>query len=126
MKKCLSKSRERLCDSRYGVSKSREQLMTIDSLSQSVDAISAISTFAQNVYKSCNNIFVPKLRLPQDINNSQERMYQSMAAIDQIDNINYTKSIGFFESSMSLNNHSYNDEITDRNTAMNSFMNDIQ
>ncbi|RXG70115.1 Death-associated protein kinase related [Armadillidium vulgare] len=127
LKKSMSKSRERLYDSRLGMSKSREKLMSLSSLSQSVEVLSALSHLAQkNLYQSCNNIFVTKPNHPGLSGNPQERMYQSMAAIDQLDNLNSLQKIGYFESRMSLDSEDYNDIITQRNTDMNCFLGGIQ
>ncbi|XP_042235940.1 citron rho-interacting kinase-like [Homarus americanus] len=123
LKKTISKSRERLFDAKLGLSKSHERLMGLRSFSQSVEALSALSQLSQvnSRYQSCNNIFVPMLTPSDDKDNDITcRMYKSLAAIDQIDGIDYSRKLGYFESRFSKDDEDYNDLVTRHNTNMNS------
>ncbi|KAF2362595.1 hypothetical protein FHG87_006648 [Trinorchestia longiramus] len=125
LKKTLSKSRERLYDAKLGLSTSREDLLTCQSLSQSVEALTALSQLHQNgaLYKSCNNIFIPMIHLVNKESNMPDRMYKSMASIDQIPGNDLSKTMGYFESRLT-GDDDYNDVITRHNTNLNTVISD--
>lgn len=120
LKKTLSKSRERLYDAKLGMSTSREDLLTCKNLSQSVEALTALSQLHQNgaLYKSCNNIFLPMIHHVKREDNMPDRMYKSLASIDQIPGNDLSKKMGYFESRFT-GDDDYNDIITRRNTNLN-------
>uniref|UniRef100_A0A2P2I3F1 Serine/threonine-protein kinase PKH3-like n=1 Tax=Hirondellea gigas TaxID=1518452 RepID=A0A2P2I3F1_9CRUS len=124
LKKTLSRSRERLYDARLGLSTSTEDLMNCKSLSQSVEALTALSQLHQNgaLYKSCNNIFTPMIYNVKKEENRPERMYQSLASIDKIPGNDLSKNMGYFESRFTSDD--YNDIITRRNTDLNMVISD--
>ncbi|KAA0202191.1 hypothetical protein HAZT_HAZT007829 [Hyalella azteca] len=125
LKKTLSKSRERLYDAKLGMSTSREDLMTCKSLSQSVEALTALSQLHQNgaLYKSCNNIFIPKIQHVNKEACMSDRMYKSMACIDQIPGNDLSKTMGYFESRLTGDDDN-TDVITRRNTSLNIVISD--
>ena len=120
LKKNLSKSRERLFDARIGLSTSRDDLLNCKSLSQSVEALTALSQLHQNgaLYKSCNNIFIPMIHLVNKQQDVHDRMYKSLASIDKIPGNDLANKMGYFESRFSADDD-YNAMITMRNTNMN-------
>ncbi|XP_053637521.2 uncharacterized protein [Cherax quadricarinatus] len=122
LKKTISKSRERLFDVKLGFSKSRERLMALRSFSQSVEVLSALSQLNQenSRYQSCNNIFIPMCAPSDKETDVSCRMYKSLAAIDQLDEMNYSRKLGYFESRFSKDDEDYNDLVTRHNTNMNS------
>ncbi|XP_070000008.1 uncharacterized protein [Penaeus vannamei] len=122
LKKTISKSRERLFDAKLGISRSRERLMGLRSFSQSVEALTALSRLNQgnSRYQSCNNIFLPMLAPSEKEDDVPCRMYKSLAAIDQIDGIECTHKLGYFESRFCKDDEDYNDHVTRHNTNMNS------
>ncbi|XP_045610149.1 uncharacterized protein [Procambarus clarkii] len=122
LKKTISKSRERLFDAKLGLSKSRERLMGLRSFSQSVEVLSALSQLSQgnSRYQSCSNIFIAMLTPSDKEADVSCRMYKSLAAIDQLDGIDYSHKLGYFESRFSKDDDDYNDLVTRHNTNMNS------
>lgn len=125
LKKTLSKSRERLYDPRLGLTTSRNDLLNCQSLSQSVEALTALSQLHQNgaLYKSCNNIFIPMVKPNVKFTSIQDRMYKSLASIDKIPGNDLTKNVGYFESRFTVDDD-YNDIITRRNTNLNTVIRD--
>lgn len=118
LKKTLSKSRERLCEARLGISRSRERFIGLRSFSQSVEALSAFKGNPLAMYQSCSN-FCNDL---DNKSNSPSRMYNSMAAIDQLDSLSCPQNLGYFDSRLSLDSDDYNERLTRHNTNMNSFI----
>lgn len=125
LKKTLSKSRERLYDARLGLSTSKDDLLNCQSLSQSVEALTALSQLHQNgaLYKSCNNIYIPMLKPHVRVATAQGRMYQSMASIDKIPANELANKMGYFESRFSTDEYC-NDNITRHNTNLNTVVRD--
>lgn len=125
LKKTLSKSRERLYDARLGSSTSRDDLFNCKSLSQSVEALTALSQLHQNgaLYKSCNNIFIPMIHLVKKEDNRPDRMYQSLASIDQIPGNDLSRKMGYFESRFTSDDD-YTDILTRHNTNLNMVISD--
>lgn len=125
LKKTLSKSRERLYDARLGLSTSRDDLLNCKSLSQSVEALTALSQLHQNgaLYKSCNNIFLPMIHLLNKEVSRPNRMYQSLASIDQIPGNDLSKKMGYFESRFTSDDD-YTDILTRHNTNLNMVISD--
>ncbi|KAK7071495.1 hypothetical protein SK128_017252, partial [Halocaridina rubra] len=123
LKKTISKSRERLFDAKLSLSKSRERLMGLRSFSQSVEVLSALSQLNQEnaMYQSCNNIFLPMIAPDDKEKDIPCRMYKSLAAIDQIDEMECHK-LGYFESKFAKGSEDYTDRLTRHNTNMNSFI----
>jgi len=120
IKKTLSKSRERLYDPKLSLSASKEDLLEHQSLSQSIEALTALSKLHENgaLYRSCNNIFIPKFKPHLRTAITNERMFRSMASIDQILRGGQGKEPGYFESKLT-NECNYTDMITRRNTDLN-------
>jgi len=120
IKKNLSKSRERLFDPKLSLWTSRDDLVEHHSLSQSIEALTALSKLHQNgaLHRSCNNVFIPKFKPHLSTAITNERMFRSMASIDQILRGAKDKAPGYFESKLS-DEGSYTDMITRRNTDLN-------
>ncbi|CAL4114236.1 unnamed protein product, partial [Meganyctiphanes norvegica] len=117
LKKTMSKSRERLCEARLGISRSRERFIGLRSFSQSVEALYAVSKGNPlGMYQSCSNV------CNVNESNSPSRMYNSMAAIDQLDSLSCPQNLGYFDSRFSLDSDDYNERLTRHNTNMNSFI----
>jgi len=116
--KSLSKSRERLFDPKLSMSASRQDLLKCRNLSQSIEALSALTQIhkSEAFHKSCNNLLKPTQRLAR----IQERMHRSMAAINTGKNEKNT-NMQCYQSKYNLNEE-YNDFVTQRNTNMNTDM----
>lgn len=121
-KKTLSKSRERLHDGRFGLSRSREDLWAHKSFSHSEEALSVFSWLNQDdsIYKSCNNVFLPMLPMLEE-NGMSGRLYKSLASIDKINEVGTESNAGndrqgIFDSRFSINDEDYNNLITRYNT----------
>merc|ERR1719259_774986 len=120
IKKTLSKSRERLYDPKLSLYASKEDLLEHQSLSQSIEALTALSKLHENgvLYRSCNNVFIPKFKPHLRTAITNERMFRSMASIDQIMRGGQGKEPGYFECKLT-NECNYTDMITRRNTDLN-------
>jgi len=120
VKKSLSKSRDRLHDPKLGIAASRQGLTKCQSLSHSIEALTALKRIHKSdaFSRSCKNLLQPMYRAAK----LQEKNPRSMSAIDKI-KTDKTSSMQCYQSKSNLN-ESFNDLLTMRNTNLNATMND--
>jgi len=114
VKKTLSKSRERVHDPKISVS--RQDLLKCKNLSQSIEALSALS----NIHNS--ELFHNRVSNPR-LAKIKERMYRSMVSIDNIVKSDNPNKNSCFISQVNIDN-SFNDLVTIRNTNLNTIITD--